>query len=65
MTGRAQIVATMALGCIVFAAVDERQIAVSMAALGLLVGWTFVSERRRKAKASGDERDATVERAIL
>jgi hypothetical protein len=65
MAGRAQIVATMALGCIVFAAVDERQIAVSMAALGLLVGWTYVSERRRKARASSDERGPTVERTIL
>ena len=63
IAGRPQIVATLALGFMVYAALDERQTAVSMAALGVLIGWTCVSERRRKTKASSDERGTTVERA--
>jgi hypothetical protein len=50
-TTRAQLVRTMALGFVVYAALDDWQMAGLFAALGIAVGWTYVSDRRRTAEA--------------
>jgi len=48
---RAQVVQTMVLGFVVYAALDDWQMAGLFAALGIAVGWTYVSDRRRTAHA--------------
>ena len=51
-TDRGKVIATMALGCAVYAALQDWQTAATMAAVGIFVAWTYVSDSRQKVKSS-------------
>ena len=56
---RAKTIRTMALGFVVYAALEDWQTASLFAALGIAVGLTYVSDVRRRGEATSRERPAS------
>jgi hypothetical protein len=50
---RPQVIRTLAFGFVVYAALEDWQMASLFAALGIAVGLTYVSDLRRKGEATG------------